>query len=66
MSALHMANASEGHLATSSINFTYGVHQSSALSSDLAFSQKISSESALTAKQRALELLNIAIGQMKP
>ncbi|CAN9251763.1 unnamed protein product [Alternaria alternata] len=61
-----MSNASEGHLATSSLDFTYIAPQSSALSSDLAFWQKTNSESALTAKQRALELLNIAIGQMEP
>ena len=66
ISTLHMSNASEGHLATSSLDFTYVVPQSSALSSDLAFSQKTNSESALTGKQRALELLNIAIGQMEP
>jgi hypothetical protein len=61
-----MSNASEGHLTTSSLDFTYIAPQSSALSSDLAFWQKTNSESALTAKQRALELLNIAIGQMEP
>ena len=61
-----MSNTSEGHLATSSLDFTYVVPQSSALSSHLAFSQKTNSEPALTAKQRALELLNIAIGQMEP
>jgi hypothetical protein len=66
ISALHMSNASEGHLTTSSLDFTHVVPQSSALSSNLAFSQKTNSESALTAKQRALELLNIAIGQMEP